>query len=289
MTAELPVGLTQTETLSKSKMEIFPRKVGIDFTDIDTPCFYQDNPCISAMWVGLSTSFPPGEAEFIKSVRAFQKQVTDEKLLQDVKNFAHQEAHHSLQHRLINKQFQRLGYDIESLDKFYKTEITGRAEQWSANKRLARTVVAEHVTAVMAHYALTQEDKMTPFPHSLKALFQWHAIEEIEHKSVAFDVYKHCVGDRGLLMRQYYYFVFYEFPLGIFLSTRFLLKGLGVKVTWQHRKQLMSYLFGRNGLVSSVKGLYWMFRKKGFHPWDHDDSELVAHWKEQLSPHFQHS
>ena len=274
--------------LSKSKMEIEPRKVGIDFSDIKSKCFYQDNPCISAMWVGLSVSFPPGEAEFIKSTRAYESQIRDEKLLEDVKKFSHQEAHHSLQHRLINKQFQELGYDVASLDKFYKKELTERAEQWPAAKRLARTVVAEHVTAVMAHYALTQEEKMSHFPTSLKALFQWHAIEEIEHKSVAFDVYKHCVGDRGLLIRQYYFFVFFEFPFGIYMSTRFLLKELGVKVTWQHRKELFGYLFGKGGLISSVKSLYWMFRKKGFHPWDADDSDLVEDWKEKLAPHFQH-
>ena len=291
MTVEMSamrVNSDKAADISKSKMEIHPRKVGIDYSDLDDPFFYSGNPCISAMWVALSASFPVGEGEFISSTKAFENELEDEKLLADVQTFSQQEAHHSLQHRLINKRFEDLGYDVASLEKFIKNDINNRREKWSTKKRLARTVVAEHVTAVMAHYALTQEDSMEPFPHSLKALLQWHAIEEIEHKSVTFDVYNACVADRALLMRQYYIFSFFEFPFGIYMSCRFLLKEMGVKVTWQHRKQLLVYLFGEKGLISSVKSLYWMFRSKNFHPWDHDDSELVSQWKERLSPYFQH-
>ncbi len=273
-------------SLSKSKLEIHPRRVGIDYSDVATPFFYNDNASISAMWVGLSASFPLGEGEFIKSTRLFENQISDETLLSDVKKFTQQEAHHSLQHRQINKLFEDRGYQVSRLEDFFKQEIDKRVASWSPEKRLARTVVVEHVTAVMAHYALTQEEKMAPFPESVRALFQWHAIEEIEHKSVTFDVYQHCVGKRGLLMRQYYHFVFFEFPFSIYMSSRFLLKELGHKVTWTERKELWKYLFAEGGLISSVKGLYWMFRKPGFHPWDHDDSALVETWKQRLAPYF---
>ncbi len=278
--------LPMENQLSKPKIEIQPRNVEIDFSDIKTPYFYNKNPCISAMWVGLSTSFPQGEVEFIRSTRAFESQITDQKLLDDVAKFAHQEAHHALQHRQINRKFQSVGYEVEKLEQFLKHATAQRAAKSSPEKRLARTVVLEHVTAVMAHYALAQEQKMAPFPESLRALFQWHAIEEIEHKSVAFDVYQHCVADRGMLMRQYYRFVFFEFPLGIFMGTRFLLKQMGCKVTWAHRRELWHYLFNESGLISSVKSLYWMFRKPGFHPWDQDDSDLINAWKRRLAPYF---
>ncbi len=277
-----------SSSVSQSKLTIEPRRVGFEHTDVESAFFYEGNPCISAMWVALSTSFPPGEAEFIKSTRLFEDQVTDPKLLEDIKNFAHQEAHHSLQHRQMNKIFDDLGYNTKQLENFFKQELKKREEKWSPEKRLARTVVAEHVTAVMAHYGLTQTDKMDKFPESIRSLFQWHAIEEIEHKSVTFDVYQHCVGDRGLLMRQYFIFLFFEFPFNVFMSSRFLLKDMGRKTTWAERKALWKYLFGDSGLISSVKSLYWMFTKKGFHPWDHDDSELVESWKVKLSPFFKH-
>ncbi len=271
---------------SRSKIEIKPRRVGFDFSDIDSPFFYKGNPCISALWVAMSTSFPAGEGEFIRTTKHYEGQISDETLLQDVQQFTHQEAHHSLQHRLVNKLFAEQGYNIGMLEAVYKAELDKRAARWSHEKRLAHTVVVEHVTAVMANYALTHDEQMQPFPESVRALFQWHSIEEIEHKSVTFDVYKHCVDDRRLLMRQYYKFIFLEFPLNMYLSSRALLKHQGRKVTWKERRELWRYLFGDKGLVSSVKHLYWMFRNPDFHPWDHDDSALVETWKKKLSPYF---
>ena len=142
--------------------------------------FYSDNSLISALWVAMSASFPVGETEFIHSVQLFSDQVTDPKLQQELKEFTAQEAHHSLQHRKINKMFDELGYSTAKIEALFKEQMVERRQKWSPEKRLARTVVAEHVTAVMAHFALTHADSMAQFPDSLRKLFQWHAIEEIE-------------------------------------------------------------------------------------------------------------
>ena len=273
-------------SLSHSKLEIVTRKVKFEFSDIDGPIYYDGNSCISAMWAALSASFPAGEAEFIKSVKLFEGQITDPKLKAEVRDFAHQEAHHSLQHRQVNKVFDDLGYRTDKLNDFFKEELAKREKKWSPEKRLARTVCAEHVTAVMAHHALTHPEHMAHFPESFRNLFLWHAIEEIEHKSVAFDVYQACVGDRKLLHRQYKIFTRFEFPFNVWMSSRFLLKQLGQKVTWKERKGLWDNLYGDGGLISDMRGLYKQFLQDDFHPWDHDDSALVEQWKEKLAPHF---
>ncbi|RBP53463.1 metal-dependent hydrolase [Arenicella xantha] len=271
---------------SNSKLAIEPRRVKFEFDDLKERFFYNENSLISALWVAMSASFPIGETEFIHSVKLFSDQVTDPKLQQEVKEFSAQEAHHSLQHRKINKLFDDLGYSTAKIEKTLKEQMTERQQQWSPERRLARTVVAEHVTAIMAHFALTNVDSMGHFPESLRKLFQWHAIEEIEHKSVAFDVYQHCVGDRKRLNREFRYFSYFEFPLKMSLATRFLLRDMGYKATWQERKELWHYLFGPDGLIKSVKPLYMMFLKPNFHPWDHDDSALVEQWKSELQPYF---
>jgi len=271
---------------SRSKLEIVPRRVKFDFSDFDGPFYYAGNSCISAMWVGLSATFPAGEGEFIKSVKLFENQISDSKLKTEVQNFTAQEAHHSLQHRQINKMFDELGYSTTKLHEFFKEELAVREQKWSAEKRLAQTVCAEHVTAVMAHHALTHPEHMANFPESFRNLFLWHAIEEIEHKSVAFDVYMECVGDLKLLHSQYKKFTRFEFPYNVWMSSRFLIKELGHKVTWKERKVLWGSLYGKGGLISDMRGLYKQFLQKGFHPWDHDDSALVEEWKEKLAPYF---
>lgn len=271
---------------SKSRLDIEPRRVKFAFEDVDEPFYFAGNTCISAMWAALSVSFPPGEAEFIKSVKLFEGRISDPKLLGEIKNFTHQEAHHSLQHRQINKQLEKLGYQVSQIEEVFKEELARRAEQWTPEKRLARTVVAEHVTAVMAHFALTHQEQMAPLPESFLKLFQWHSIEEIEHKSVAFDVYQQCVGDRKLLMKEFRAFLFHEFPLNTYGSARHLLKQMEAKVTWRDRFGLIRFLFGKQGMVRSMWSQYMMFKKPGFHPWDHDDSDLVEKWRVKLSPYF---
>jgi len=281
--AELQIGHSQ------SKLAIEPRRVRFEYGDISKVDFHSENTVVSAFWVGLSATFPLGEGEFIKAVKLFEDQVEDSKLKDDVKNFTAQEAHHALQHKLVNKQFDSLGFDTGKVEHLIKEKLQEREEQWSNAKRLRRTVAVEHFTAVMAHFALTHPESMKGVPESFRRLFLWHAIEEIEHKSVAFDVYKQCVGDMGKLRRHYAHFAFIEFPMNLILITRFLLKNLNHKSSWAERRGMWRFLFGKGGMISSVKHLYMMFFKKDFHPWQHDDSELVAKWKSELAPYFTHN
>lgn len=274
-------------TQSQSKIEIQRRVARFDYADIKGGTFHSNNAVLSAFWVGLSSTFPLGEAEFIRSVKLFEGQLKDPKLKAEVADFAAQEAHHGLQHKKLNKHFDNNGFHTKQVEALVKEKIDERATKWSPEKRLMRTVCAEHITSVMAHYALTHPEATGRVPESFRNMFLWHAIEEIEHKSVAFDVYKSTVGDMAKLKRHYFGFIFYEFPLSYFLITRFLLKQRGHKATWAERKEMFKFLFGDNGLVSSVKHLYMMFFKKGFHPWNHDDSALIDEWKETLAPYFE--
>jgi predicted metal-dependent hydrolase len=42
----------------------------------------------------------------------------------------------------------------------------------------------------MAHDLLTNPKSLEGIEEKIKALWKWHAVEEAEHKAVAFDVYK---------------------------------------------------------------------------------------------------
>ena len=282
--AELSPKVDLVDGQSSSKLKIVPRRVRFDYTDINRTDFHSNNTVVSAFWVGLSATFPIGEAEFIHSVKLFESQVSDPKLLKEVQEFAQLEAHHASQHKKINSQFDSCGYGTGKIQDLMDAKIKERAQKWSSEKRLMRTVSAEHFTAVMAHFALSHPQLMDSVPESFANLFLWHSIEEVEHKSVAFDVYRHCVGDMSKLRRHYAHFAFIEFPMNLIMITRFLLKDIGHKSTWAERKGMWLFLFGKDGMISSVKHLYMDFFKKDFHPWKHDNSELVGQWKQQLAP-----
>jgi hypothetical protein len=272
---------TEPAALSKSHIPIIPRRPKWDFADLKERLFFGGNGLKSAFVVALSGSFPPGEKEFIQSVRLFVNQVRDPKLIEDVKDFTAQEGQHSLQHKLLNEAFDRLGYLATQVSEQFEVIEQEWAEERSDADRLAATVVMEHITAVMAHFALTRPEEFDPLPDSVQELLLWHAIEEIEHKSVAFDVYEECVGDRNRLRRQLLLHMVL-FPLGIRDFQRMLLHELGHKPTWKERAEMARYLLGPKGLVVSVLPRYLALLKPGFHPWDLDDSHLVADWKDRL-------
>jgi predicted metal-dependent hydrolase len=271
----------EPSTLSKSHIPIVPRRPKWDFADLKERFLFGGNGLKSAFVVALSGSFPPGEKEFIQSVRLFVDRVRDPKLIADVKDFTAQEGQHSLQHKLMNEAFDRLGYSATRVSEQFEEIEQEWAEERSDADRLAATVVMEHITAVMAHFALTRPEEFDPLPDSVRELLLWHAIEEIEHKSVAFDVYEECVGDRNRLRRQLLLHMVL-FPLGIRDFQRMLLRELGHKPTWKERAEMARYLLGPGGLVVSVLPRYLALLKPGFHPWDVDNSDLVDEWKDRL-------
>jgi hypothetical protein len=271
----------EPSALSKSHIPITPRRPKWDFADLKERLFFGGNGLKSAFVVALSSSFPPGEKEFIQSVRLFVDRVRDPKLIADVKDFTAQEAQHSFQHKLLNEAFDRLGYLATQVSEQFEEIEQEWADERSDADRLAATVVMEHITAVMAHFALTRPGEFDPLPDSVRELLLWHAIEEIEHKSVAFDVYEECVGDRRRLRRQLLMHMVL-FPLGSRDFQRMLMRELGHKPTWKERAEMTRYLLGPRGLVVSVLPRYLALLKPGFHPWDLDDAHLVEEWKDRL-------
>ena len=288
MNAKLKLDIKETSSpiSLKSPISIEPRKVQFNYDHIDCADFFGGNIVTSAFYAALSISFPQGEAEFIQSVRYFDKQITDPQLREEVQDFAAQEAHHGLQHKKLNQQLESLGYPVHQMVELIGEEVVERRRSWSPNKRLRRTVSAEHFTATMAHQALSASETLNCAPTVFQNLFLWHAIEEVEHKSVTFDVYQTCVGNMHALKWHYLYFACIEFPLQFWLMTRFLLREGGFKVSWKDRREFIRHLFGKQGVYSSVFGLYLAFFKPNFHPWQHDDSNLIGGWQEKLEKFF---
>ena len=112
------------------------------------------------------------------------------------------------------------------------------------------------------------------------ALWQWHAAEEMEHKSVAFDVYRAMGGTekmRKRAMRQSTLFLMIDVMAGLV----HMLRRDGQLWNLRLWGQGWKFLFGRNaGILRSVWPAYKEYYKDGFHPWDRDTRPLLASWKE---------
>ena len=262
---------------------IASRRVEFDFDRIDGPYWYRENVVATAFLGALSAVFPPGEKEFVRSVMHYRDRITDDALRSDIRGFAAQEGSHSNQHRRANEWLDRNGYGASAITAKVEAFNADFAERFPPQVHLAVTVVMEHITAILAEYVLTHPERMAEMPPAVRAMFEWHAAEEIEHKAVAFDVYDQVVGDRDLLRLVCLVgtasFVYYSL-----MDTRTALRGAPRAPTLRDLVETGELLFARRGIFASIGRRYLDFYRRDFHPWMHDNQHLVARWAEGGHP-----
>ena len=163
------------------------RAMGLSFDDLPKHWFF-GHPVHTAVVNALSLLFPAGERFFIRSVKHFEDRVTDPELKAAMRAFYGQEAHHQKEHLAANRAMEAQGFELESFMRWWEHFGFEVVEpRFAPEVRLAATAAAEHFTATLAEFALTGTNLEHAHP-AMRALLRWHAAEEIEHKSVAFDV-----------------------------------------------------------------------------------------------------
>src|SRR5207302_9783829 len=88
-----------------------------------------------------------------------------------------------------------LGYPTRAIGTYVRKLTAFRERHQSEKANLAVTAALEHYTATLAETLLTDPDGRAGIGHDgVRYLLMWHALEESEHKAVAFDVYKRMGG-----------------------------------------------------------------------------------------------
>ena len=232
----------------------------------------------TAFFNALSSSFPLGEQFFIDSVRHYQPAITDPKLSAEVNAFCGQEGIHSREHRRYNAMLTAQGYDIDRLEARYRTLIEFGKAHFPPIRQLADTCALEHFTAIMANGLLTNPDWLAEADPQMAALWRWHAVEETEHKSVCFDVYL-AVGGSHRMRCGVMAVVTLVFMIDMFWAVRRLLKTDGQLWNLKVWREGLGFLWGRTGVVRKILPDYFAYYRRGFHPWQQDNSKLIAEWE----------
>jgi len=167
--------------------EIKPRSPRFDFDDVPRHWF-AGSVLGSHMVNGVNLLFPVGERFFVRSVRHYVDRVGDPVLREQIKGFFGQEGRHAGAHEKYFEVLEKQGFRIQGFLKAYEWWTTKVMERIAPPAlRLSATAACEHFTATMAKNAL--EDDIFAHAHpAMRALLMWHSVEEVEHKSVAFDV-----------------------------------------------------------------------------------------------------
>jgi hypothetical protein len=264
-----------------TEMDIPGRKMEFEFDLDKLPRYWHGGDIFKTTYMNaLSCLFPEGERMFIDAVRDHKHLIKDEKLLEQMKGFIKQEAIHGHEHSQFNKYLDGLGYPASKVEAFEKREKVWMKKLIPARGRLAITCAVEHFTAIMAHDLLTNPKSTDGMDEAFKALWKWHAVEETEHKAVAFDVYQ---ASGGSYIRRVLAMMMVTIMFCMRVSTVqaiFLWKDgklFSPKVWWQGIKMY----FGENSLIKNIWRNYVDYYRPSFHPWDHDNRELLEQWTEQ--------
>ncbi len=256
-----------------------PRRPSFDLASTLARDWHGGSAFRTAWFNALSMMLPHGERFFIDSVNEFRDQIEDPKLKSDVLAFLMQESNHMHQHQAVNQLLCDVrGYDMQAIE----GPILKRAEWTKARvpaiRRLAGTAANEHLTAVLVADMLRHKDTFIDADPDVAELWYWHGVEEIEHKSVAFDVYQAVGGTlKDRRMVQIFGTVF--FLSGTFRIVRLMLKHEGK--LWSLREWLdgFRFLLVKPGILRRAFIPYFRFLKKDFHPWEEDDRYLIDEWE----------
>ena len=266
-------------------LTITPRDLKVDRNTRNARWWHGGDPVATAYFNALSAAFPQGETFFIESVRRYRDSV-HEPLRQQIAAFVQQEAMHTREHVVFNKLLRTAGYDLTAID----AEVRRRVDEARGRPhvvQLALTVALEHFTAIMAYSLLTEREPLPGAPEEIVRLWQWHAIEEIEHKAVAYDTFLAVTQNMsglkrwllrchvmGLVSVQFWYSNFQR------MADFFRQDGINTPRTWW---RVAKYLLVKPGMMRRIFWDYLRFFGPGFHPWHRDDRKLIARIETQLT------
>jgi len=230
----------------------------------------------------LSSVFPDGEDYFVRSVRHFRDRVTDPALKRQVAGFIGQEAVHGREHRVFNDRLAELGYPTKHYETLTRVGLRVRERIAPAKANLAATAALEHFTATLAELVLTNEEiRALMGADAVRDLFVWHALEESEHKAVAFDVYRAVGGGERLRVWTMNFFR-YGFVVGMGLAV--LVSLLGDRATYRRGTLRRSWQRVKRSPI--VDPAVWAqlkdYNRPDFHPDDSDTTQLVETWRAAL-------
>jgi len=236
----------------------------------------------TALFNALSMSFPAGEQLFIDSVRQGVAALpADEqgRWRDEVAGFIGQEA----THRHVHAQFNRHLAD-QGLDNRWERRILARRARLlepltgvrRARAWLGVTAATEHLTAVFAEWLLMHPQVLDGAEPRLRDLWLWHAAEETEHRSTAFDLYR-ANGGNELWRKRLFRIVLTHFLVDLTRQTLHHLHRSGAlwrPATWGGAWRT---LLARGGLLRESVGPWLRYLRADFHP-AQADGELARAW-----------
>jgi hypothetical protein len=261
---------------SQNRVQIVPRKLITEFDDEIPRYWCNDSAFMTHMLNTYTLLIPDNESYYIRHLSNCSKEISNPDLVDKLHAFCRQEAQHGIGHKAYWRNLDKLGID-------YRGFV--RAVGWFNYKllepviprglHLANIACIEHINAFLGNLFLKRNMLGNSNP-KMKLLFNWHFAEEIEHKSVAFDVYEDLYGSYLLRIAGALLVIplFYVINTGGTLYLLWQDKRLFRFDTW---RDYCSFLFKEGALVHTLANLL-AYLKPGFNPSQKNDYSLVENF-----------
>lgn len=258
-------------------LKITARDVHFDYLEaMKTNRYWHSNdPVITHFFNALQATFPEGERFFIDATRDTRDQMDQSKLpdplKEDIKQFIRQEALHGREHETWCNALNELGYTkIADYGQEQKELREWAQKKFDPLARLASTVALEHFTATIASVILYKRpDLVENAAEPFRSALLYHTLEEVEHKSVCYDLFLRAGGNYGMRM-----FGLFASIISIIYQVRrrnvYLLEKDGL---WnrENQRKARKFIWGRSGLIAALLPKIIDYLRPSFHPWDTDE------------------
>ncbi|MBO2453556.1 metal-dependent hydrolase [Actinomadura barringtoniae] len=277
-----------SNALPKPRPSIRPRtvrtrRIAFEYPPERLPRHYIGGDLVMSHIVSvLSSLFPEGEDFFVRTVRNYRDRIDDPELKSQVAGFIGQEVTHGREHRQFNDRLATMGYPTRIIDRLTKYGLGLDEKILPKQVQLAITAALEHYTATLAEVLMSDPEARAMFDvDEVRSMFLWHALEESEHKSVAFDVYRHIGGNefrRAMVMRFTSLGLVGAIVAGTFLSLLLDRSAYNPARLFPSVGRLRHSPWLRREVLRRLRD----YNRRDFHPDDNDATELLAEWKVKL-------
>jgi len=264
-------------------MEIVRRDVDLSFDPDAIPHDWYGGDAYSTTLMGaLSLLFPEGEQFFVQSVKQHRECIADPELQRQVAGFIGQEAMHGREHRLFNELLVAHGHtEAPVVEARLRRFLRFVRRTLSPKSQLAVTCALEHFTATLAEQLLRDAALRDEIDPRVRPLWVWHALEEVEHKTVAFDVYRAARGGYArrvaIMMLTTALFLLVQ----SLVHARLLARRRILHKPWRWVRG-MTRLWIWPGFFVRLIPAYLAYYRPGFHPALRDTEALLAYWQGEL-------
>jgi hypothetical protein len=265
--------VTQQEMARDEKLSA--RRVHFAFPENVDASWCNGSP-FKSQWLNAYTLISPEGEKFVhRALRDFAMKVEAPLLRRQLAGLFAQEMSHSVEHARFWEPMRAQGFSIDGfirLTSFISYKLT--EPLLSDELRLATAAGVEHINAFIAEVGL-EGDLLEGAEPSLRELFEWHYAEEIEHKSVAYDLLQAVAPGRALRIAGLGLAAM-NFVVDLSLGTAWLLAQQGKLLSWPVLREGFTFFWTRERFMPRLLAACVQYCAKGFHPKQVPNDHLAA-------------